>query len=469
MSRQEVNDTINFQFNLQPELKNQIFSNIDKWYDGYYENDTSPMYQTFSTQQYLNKCRHEYDSRKIHPKETNYTSWIPQPVQEWASSSPTNILNNYMNFGFEGDFNVILKNLTDGDSVEFISSDDKFAPLLNDPTEPNMREKIIFHLLLHGGFLTKDGSRSNHYRIPNAELTDLFHSQLDKYLSKYPISRETVSTLSKALLDENFTEFGAEVLKWLYQFYNADADTIDKKKFRADGSGNILPEKYPLESHMHRLLWKIFKAINKEGYFRVLREWGATPEDEDDEEVYDVDFIFSSRLDKAKPHIVLKLKTTSPKRRTLRHSSLYGLKQIFEKNYHRDLLPFESTQGITSVGIAANATEVSLSSLKINVNQGRYHSAENLTYQEFNVNKGINGANLIDKSNITEVEIDMLHYPSRTTRKNTDKIIHNICYRLEELMDNSTEFKVKVAQPKSNPNSTDKKAKNNTKQGKKKN
>jgi hypothetical protein len=468
MSRQEVNDTINFQFNIQPELKNQIFSNIDEWYNGYYEDDTSPMYQTFSTQQYLNRCRHQYDSSKNHPKETNYTSWIPQPEQEWASSTPINILNNYMNFGFQGDFNVILKNLTDGRSVEFISKDKKFAPLLMDPTKPNMREKIIFHLLLHGGFLTKDGSRSNHYRIPNKELTDLFHSQLDEYLSKYPISDETVSILSKALLDENFTEFGAEVLKWLYQFYNADDDTIDEKKFRADGSGNILPQKYPLESHMHRLLWKIFKAINKEGYFRVMHEWGADPEDEVKEEGYDLDFIFSPRLDKTKPHIVLELKTTSPKRRTLWHSSLYGLKQIFEKNYHRDLLPFGSTQGITSVGITANTTELSLAALKINVNQGRYDSAENLTYQEFNITESTNGTLSFIQSNITEAEIDMLHYPNRTTRMNTGKISHNICQRLEDLIHNSTELKVKVAQPKSNASSTNKKAKNNTKQRKKK-
>jgi hypothetical protein len=191
LSKQEVNETVNFLFKeIRPELRKNIISNIDRWYNGYYGKDTSPMYATFSTGQYLNACFKEFTDLKIHPNETS-NEWIPEPERYWATSSVTNVLNSYLNIGFEGQFNYILKCLLKEKPAEFDGLEKGFVPLLENPSDSDKRGKILINLLLHGGFLTIYGDKKNKLvKIPNLELTDLFHSQLDEYLSGFPISKQ---------------------------------------------------------------------------------------------------------------------------------------------------------------------------------------------------------------------------------------------------------------------------------------
>jgi hypothetical protein len=79
LSKHEVNETVNFLFNdTHPVVKKKIISNIDDWYNGYYVNNRSPIYSTFSTGLYLNDCFREYIDLQIQPNETSI-EWIPNP------------------------------------------------------------------------------------------------------------------------------------------------------------------------------------------------------------------------------------------------------------------------------------------------------------------------------------------------------------------------------------------------------
>jgi hypothetical protein len=285
ISKQELNDTINFQFDLQPELKNQIFSNIDTWYNGYYGNEPSSMYSTFSTQQYLNKCRYEYDTWKKHPNETSYSLWIPEPQPYWTKSNITNILNNYLSIGFEGEFNRFLLSLTKNNQAIFNQKQDYYPPMLEDPAVSNHREKIIFHLLLHTGYLTVDNRNTRYFKIPNKELLGVFRKQLDYYLKNFPISDELISDLSNALLDQNYANLGDVIMKSLYA-YSSEVDATknftskEEVEFNAKykvGHGRMTLEQrksYPQEAHIHNILWRAFDRVSQDNTFMVEQEFG---------------------------------------------------------------------------------------------------------------------------------------------------------------------------------------------------
>jgi hypothetical protein len=381
-----------------------------------------------------------------------------------------------MNFGFEGKFNVILKNLTGGYSVEFPRLEERFAPMLNDPTEPDMREKILFSLLLHGGYLTEESKGNNRYRIPNPELTKFFHRQLDKYLNRYPITTDTISILSKALLAQNYTAFGEEVMKSLYDAYNKDK-TLPEDKFRKDKAGNIFKGNYPLELHIHRLLWKVFDPVNEDKVFTIRQESGGRGDPEADDGFFR-DFIFSPKWAEGNVHLVFELKTEAPDRKGFLLNSLVGLHQIFEKNYLRDLLPYENTKAILNIGIVANGTHLSLLTFKTNIKDEKYQSAEKLKYHEFNMVKGVNNTMSVVSSNITEHEIDIFNYPkidgSKTRKRKSGtefrvrKIIRS---HLEDLINTTSSFNQTVVQTNGTQNSTTanpkkKKQANNNNKGK---
>jgi hypothetical protein len=359
-----------------------------------------------------------------------------------------------MNLDFEGKFNVILKNLIKGHSVELTRSEDWFTPLFEDPAELYMREKIISHLLLHGGYLTEDGTRKSRYKIPNLELMQLFHSQLDEYLSRYPISDETISILSKALLDQNYAAFGDEVIKCLHDVYLID-NINDTEKYKRQQNGKIISGNYPLEIHIHRLLWKVFMSMSEGRCFYAKKYSGekGDPADSEIDSEYFFDFIFSPKWAEGNAHFVFELKTETAGRKDFLLNSLVGLHQIFEKNYHKDLLPYENTKAIVNFGITANATNLSLLIYKMNIKEENYQSAEKLMYQEFNATKGPDNGTVVAHSDVKEHEIDMFNshktynQKARKRRKGTEfKIRKNISTHLWDLIHNPSKFNETVVQ-----------------------
>jgi hypothetical protein len=450
LSKREVNETVNFLFkDIMPELRKNITSNIDRWYNGYYGSNSSPMYSIFSTGQYLNDCFGKFVDLKIQPNETS-DKWIPEPKQYWATSSVTSILNSYMSIGFEGQFHYFLKNLIDGVPAKFVEPNPGYVPLFEDPSDPDQRGEILINLLLHGGFLARyDKDDEKFVKIPNLELTDLFHFQLDKLLKRFPISKYRISCISKALLDQNFTAFGIETMGGLYDCCVKDTSTPDSDKYRTKGKGkdeSIVPEYFPKELHIHRMLSKVFFTMKKERIYEVRVENGekGNPIDEENKNGFYRDFIFSPKWAKGDTHFILELKTEKTDREGYLKNSLRGLRQIFDENYHRDLLGYEKTKAIVNIGITASNRTLSMATFKVYIDEESYKSADKVKFQEFNATKDANNTIVIAHSKIKEAEIDMFFCLQQDAGKGSNMTNAGIATNCTEVANvaNSTNTKI---------------------------
>jgi hypothetical protein len=98
--------------------------------------------------------------------------------------------------GFQGKFNSFLLQLINKKPAKFEIPKEKFAPMLMNPINSRQRADIIFHLLLHGGFLTQTSREVDHFKIPNSELLAVFDEQLQDYLNKFPIDEMKLTSLA---------------------------------------------------------------------------------------------------------------------------------------------------------------------------------------------------------------------------------------------------------------------------------
>jgi hypothetical protein len=417
LSKQEVEKTVNFLFGeIRPELRNKIISNVDEWYNGYYGNDTSSMYSLFSTGQYLNDCFYECITRKIHPQETS-EAWIPEPQRYWTKSAITNIFNNYLSIGFQGSFTRFLLSLIRNNQAEFEERDEHFPPMLEDPARSNHRDKIIFHLLLHVGYFEVDKRKDRCFKIPNKELLGVFEEQLDDYLKNILVSDELISNLSRALLDQNYTKLGDEIMKSLHTHslkddFDKDDDAAFNERYKV-GFKNMSKEKrnfYPQEVHIHNILWKAFSIVNEENSYSIDQESGQKGVFNAFGKYVNGSYPyckFPSICAKNGVNFIFELKTEQHDTKGMLYNSLLGLKQIFDQNYHKPILPFKSTESIVSIGIAANATHLNLAVLEIKTATGKYAKADKLLCMEFKVSKGDNSTIRVDHSSVKEAYIQI--------------------------------------------------------------
>jgi hypothetical protein len=211
------------------------------------------------------------------------------------------------------------------------------------------------------------------------------------------------------LIDLNHTAFGVETMGALYDFCIKDTSTPINKKFRTDNDGKVIPGYFPKELHIHRMLSNVFMTLRKEGIYEVREESGenAIPVYGKNKKGFFRDFIFSLIWAKGGVHFILELKTESPERKGLQKNSLRGLKQIFDENYHRDLLAYEKTKAIVNVGVTASNSTLSMATFKVYIDDESYKSADKIKFQEFNATKAANGTILVAHSKIQEAEIDI--------------------------------------------------------------
>jgi hypothetical protein len=155
MTQAEVNDTIDRLFKIQKELKNKIISNIDSWYNGYFDKYGSKLYQIYSTTRYLEDCFKEYKKKGISMNETD-NKWIPSPMPYSVSSEEDDFCNDCLRKGFSGECYDSFLSLCRGDSVSFSRLSLVNYPLLKSLEEsPCTGKDIIFPLLMHCGYLTR--------------------------------------------------------------------------------------------------------------------------------------------------------------------------------------------------------------------------------------------------------------------------------------------------------------------------
>jgi hypothetical protein len=271
MTQKDVNDTVDSLFDIRPELKDEIKSNIFKWYNGYYCENNLPIYSLYSTGKYVIDCYKNYIKNAISPNETSL-QWIPKPQRYWAHINLTNTLITYLNIGFEGKFNRFLLDLIRGLPAKFSGWNKDFPPLLLNPENPDERAKIIFHLLLQLGFLTFHEDGGQYFKIPNKEVLELIDEEFQKYIDTFPIKEKTISSISEALLKEDYEKLGDEIMESLHYSSLAD-NSPDSGKFRDHRKvTNDNRPKHLLELYIHALLWKVFKSLNDNGdYHHFVR------------------------------------------------------------------------------------------------------------------------------------------------------------------------------------------------------
>jgi hypothetical protein len=291
--------------------------------------------------------------------------------------------------------------------------------LLHDPADPNERMMVIFHFLLHCGYLTRDIRGGDYFKIPNYENRYKLKDKIKEYLRSIPIYNLNISELAIALENENFDSFGAQVMDSVH--YNSrhykyvDPKTHEEiPKFRYDPEkDNRENERYPLEGYIHNLLVQTFKSKWEHNDYFYMNEYGFqggdpkylildsldSPKDPRQSGMR-MDFYFIPINGLRKVHVIIELKTESFWRKGMQYNSFLGLKQIFDKNYHRNIMKRKDTEAIINIGMAANSTHCCLSILKTEILKETYYGLDQLKplkYYGFEIVKGDNNSTTVGR------------------------------------------------------------------------
>jgi hypothetical protein len=296
-------------------------------------------------------------------------------------------LDNYCNFGFDGAFNYFLSDLYFPRPSYYQEFEENFVPLLEDPTNLDNRPEIMFHFLLHCGYLTQAKEvKGGFFRIPNSEIYSVLKEQIDEYMGSIPQKDEIVSEMGKAIVTENFESFGKELLKGL---------SLYTQKFLAEKDKSLGTPKDDLT--IHHLVLKAFESIERDGNYIVRREHstGGLKETQGDQKIgltkrrdggYSIDFHLEPTNEGKKIHYVIELRTKRNKEEGgLEKDAFDGLNKIFVKNYLRHILPSKDTKSIITIGLATNTTHLRLAVLKVNIANSSIGSLENLKLMAFKI------------------------------------------------------------------------------------
>jgi hypothetical protein len=228
-------------------------------------------------------------------------------------------------------------------------------------------------------------------------------------------------------------------------------DGEDENKDKKDQ--NFQPELY-----IHNLMWQVLShnTLNthwhathergsKESNYENKKEKAKAKNNEDSKKNnpgYFIDFLLSPKWATDKVIYLLELKVEpKDKEEGLLYYSLFGLKQIFEKDYHRDIRPFRDTEAIISIGIAADTTHASFSILKIPVLGGKYGRLGKLICQSFYIFKGADNSTKVRHTEQEEFTLNLSKTDdaaggggSRAGCVSNDDIKNDIAQQLETIM-----------------------------------
>jgi hypothetical protein len=426
MTIQEVDVILNSWFSISDKGKDKIKENINRWYNGYYHKDGTVLFSIFSLILYLDDWYEEYKSSGIGQEDLD-VKWIPKPTRIWASSSATDVFNNYLNLGISDRFHNFLKDIYLGLPAKCIQFDPLYSPLLGDINNPMERVKIVFHVLVHSGYLTKLSDGSNRYKIPNYEIRSELDEQIDQHLSCF-INNDIVRKLSNAAVTENYKEFGEEITKSLFKYISSN------EAWEYDKSGDLSVV------YIYQLLREVLKDIP-----RNVRQ-NLADEDEDEAERPSSKTILSSYRDgesngerdikinflltpidqRLKTHYVIELERDNSDKQGMIKKALKALNKIFEKDYHLQILPLLETKQIINMGCAIKDNHVSLIVLKVHVNNGQYIKTDDLLFQKFEVVKTNEGRIRIDITKQVNLPLEF------SDRLNISNSSHSVNDQLKE-------------------------------------
>jgi hypothetical protein len=181
MTQTEVDRVIDKLFPVKKEIKDKIRANINTWYNGYYHKQGSILYSIYSVTQYISEWFEAYTKQYTESKDFQ-DYWVPEPEPFWADFGMLFFFNNYLNFGFEGKHKHFLRDLSLNHPAYYPDCDPEYVPQFENITDQEEKVKILFHSMVHSGYLTQLNGDKKLFRIPSFEFRWLLNRELDPYL-----------------------------------------------------------------------------------------------------------------------------------------------------------------------------------------------------------------------------------------------------------------------------------------------
>jgi tRNA-dihydrouridine synthase len=220
-------------------------------------------------------------------------------------------------------------------------------------------------------------------------------------LNSIPIDRNDISSLSKAMIAEDFEKFGMELTKSISKI------TLSKN--------NSNPSKV---QYIHSLMWKLFGALNaktgNEDDSKYIKRLGINRSK--------MDFDFELAEGNGKTHYIIELnELRSYEYQAIEYMALEGLNDIFNLNNYQHILEAGKAAAVM-MGMSIYDDQICLATLKINIENKKITKATAIKHQRFWMDEDGHRANLTEQReysiNVTEVE--MKANLSATEKENTE-------------------------------------------------
>jgi hypothetical protein len=446
MTQTEVDKVIDKLFPVKKEIKDKIRVNVNKWYNGYYHKQGSNLYSIFSTNLYISECFEAYTKKYTEAKDFQ-DYWVPDPKPIWAKFGHLYFVNNYLNFCFGGKHGHFLRDLSLDCPVYYPDCDIEYVPQFENTTDPEESTKILFHSMMHGGYLTQLNGDKKLFRIPSLELKRLLLKKLDPYLEFF-INEKYIGDILYEIGNEDIEELGKKITEFLRHAFIS-------QKYKKLNHGFPPPEVL-----IYRLLLKILDILHKSRDYNVAHEHGAkTPNSQNAPEGvktenflrkfgFKVDFHLIERRTDTKTHYVIESKADRNNTKGMKSIALEGLSQIFLEDNHLHISPLPETHAIVNIGLSFEANSVCLVALKVHVDGGKYVKVDPLMHLEFKADETYEDEIKVDLTKQEEFDIQLPEIskesnssptyndnPDEHNRKARDYILNQI----EEIKMNDTE------------------------------
>jgi hypothetical protein len=261
MTQREVDRVVDKLFPVKQEIKDKIRANINTWYNGYYHNQGSTLYSIYSVSLYISECFEAYTKQYTESKDFQ-DYWVPEPEPIWAKFGHLYFVNNYINFGFGGKHGHFLRDLSLDCPAYYPDCDPEYVPQFENTTDPEESVKILFHSMMHGGYLTQFNGDKKLFRFPSFEHKRLLLYELNPYLESF-IFYDYLEEIFKAITMYDIEGLGKK-------FTEGVRHTLISQKYIKSNHGFPPPEVF-----IYRSLLEIIDALLEKRDYNVVHEHAA--------------------------------------------------------------------------------------------------------------------------------------------------------------------------------------------------
>jgi hypothetical protein len=445
MTQTEVDRVIDKLFPIKKEIKDKIRENINTWYNGYYHKQGSTLFSIYSVSLYISKCFEAYTKQYTESKDFQ-DYWVSEPEPFWADFGMLFFFNNYLNFGFEGKHKFFLRDLSFNNPAYYPDYDPEYVPQFENSTDPEEKVKILFHSMVHSGYLTQLNGDKKLFRIPSFELKWLLNRELDDYL-KFFINNNYIWKFYDSATTQHVNGLGSYITEYLRSAFLSQKC----KKFN-----HGFP---PPEVFIYRSLLKVKDIVPEDWEYKAALESGLlllTPKI-----IWNVvrvktnlstlgsivDFHLARYPDHKRIHYVFESRVDSSNAEGIKNKALQGLSQTFREDNQKYISPLPDTQSICNIGLAFEDNRVCLVAVKIHMVDGKYVKVDPLKHMQYEVNLSYESFIAIDWTKREDFDLQLPDTSEESNLNSTDsdnsevynrKVRDYILNQIEELKKSDT-------------------------------